>query len=411
MSDTCHPAYGISSYPACSGNGHCISGLCVCKPGWMSVSDFELDPGYDCDINKNFVIAWSSFNFALTTIGCVVILYCLYRDKLYTVQKRFKLKTICNYCFFLTNVGGMMYTGGKLVNAEHYIVGHSWLTTLGGFTLVFGGMYGLSVFFLIIIRFLQSYARLLDSTTKIRIKSYVRPFVKLAPIVPIVIACFFTVINIILHKLPNKYSDQINMAGCITFTIGYIYYAMKVIYVFQVFLKEMKSFIDNAATVSMTDPQSSKQNTHTATSSVGEIKHIYEKIVLVDRLLTPFLLNGAPLNILFCTWLFMRRKVLFLLMFQLSLIAPASIALAWSLSSVKGYQPTKQTNLNTSVIARLSKMSNRDQTSLNGLRSPASATGRAFIFSRVRKIGVTNKVVVGHMQRLDEASACSQSAV
>ncbi len=124
------------------------------------------------------------------------------------------------------------------------------MTTIGGFTLVFGGMYGLSIFFLIIIRFLESYARLLDPLTKNRIKSYVRPFVKLAPTGPIVIATFFTVINILLHRLPNKYSDQINMAGCITFTVGYIYYSAKVINVFRVFLHEMKSFIDQSATVS-----------------------------------------------------------------------------------------------------------------------------------------------------------------
>lgn len=360
MSNICHQGYNIASYPVCSRHGVCISDKCLCHPGWTSLSDFALDEGYDCDINKSLVLIWSCINFALTTIGFLVIVCCLFRDKMLSYPKRFKLKSLCNYCFMVTNIGGMMYTAGKTVDLEYYIVGKSAISTIGGVLVVLGTIYGISAFFVIMINFLNNYSRLLDPATRHRIQSNVGVLVQLAPIVPTVLgACFVSEVTS-FSLVPAPWRDTALILLCSTFTIAYTYYAVIVIYVIQVFLRVMKSFIDNSTTSSplVTSSHANKPSVPIKTippkkSNVKEIMIIYKKTAILNRVLTPFLLSGAPLNIIFSAWLLLRRKMVLILMLQLTLVSLAASLLSWSLASVRGSNEERPKDGRISCVSNL----------------------------------------------------------
>ena len=122
---SCDRDYGIANYPICSGNGQCVNDFCVCNSGWTSYADWEINNGYDCDIN---ILSIRLLGGLITFFGSISIYYIL--EFLFTLNRYNSLKIASQHlllgliyfiklsCFFIFGVA-------KLVDPVKYCIGNN----------------------------------------------------------------------------------------------------------------------------------------------------------------------------------------------------------------------------------------------------------------------------------------------
>jgi hypothetical protein len=318
-------AYGIPNYPICSGHGVCVDNKCICDNKWTGYSDLELVDGYDCDINHDIVVAWAAIDVCLTAIAMMVIGYYIIQEKMLTKAKWSKVKSLCFFAFFLMNMFGALHAIEKIRDPMHAIIGRSVYVEIWALGITSMALYGLSGFFIIMIKFLKSYSRMLDPITKARLYSTMDKLVTLAPIFPTMFLVAYAAIIFSAQGLPPSYSDSLNIGGYLLYTIAYCYYSATVIYVLHVFLNEVGKYLESTKESTMDNSLTSSQ----------EIFRVYEKVQVAYRFLLPFQVGGAPINIIFAAWHFLRRKLVYLLLFELTTMAVLSAFIARSLTSVR----------------------------------------------------------------------------
>jgi hypothetical protein len=374
-------SYGISSYPICSSNGICVRDECECFAGWTGYTDLQLEHGYDCDISLLAVKIWSTFNFCLGCISLSVIIYCILRDQIYNHAKIKKVKSVCIMIFFVLVVCTIMFSLEKIMDPESSIIGRSARLELWGLGITSMTCYGVSAYFIIMIKFLRNYSRLLDPKTRALVNDNVDHLIMFAPWFATGFMISYAALLIALHFLPRSYSDSFSIAECLLYTLAYIYYGLTVLYTLHLFLKEMGKVVNNpnaiAERVSKIQNNESLKTSSGAMagySSVDDIKSVYSKIRLANSFIIPFYINGVPLNILFASWYFLRRKVVFFYLLQITLVIMMSAFLVWSLTSVKqnGLIERIGSQIRSSLNARVSGFSNNRKSSRSSAASRPS---------------------------------------
>jgi len=218
------------------------------------------------------------------------------------------------------------------------------------------------------------------------------------------ISILFIGVSITTYTIPTKSLDDAAILISVAFILTYLYYMSTIIYVLRVFLREIKQYLETKKTVlekekpvtqnelseNFSHIQSSRNTTSYSKRSIAifikgfiditkkrvqisdEIQKIYDKVTIVNQIIVPFLLNGFIVNILFAGWYYIRRKIVFFLYLQLTLVIMISIGIIWSLLSVTKTQPSLKSNLIANIRGRPYEIGS------------ANSTGKAFKQNKVQ---------------------------
>lgn len=132
MSD-CPSFYPMQS--PCSGHGDCVSGLCICHPGWKDTGDYSIVPGRDCDISIDAIRSLAIVSVFVGFVSLLVIGRYLYRRVVIYVKTIFYEEyRIPDLLFpFLLFLGVAILTIialAKAIDPVRFIVGESLFITV-----------------------------------------------------------------------------------------------------------------------------------------------------------------------------------------------------------------------------------------------------------------------------------------
>lgn len=373
-------AYGISHFPSCSLKGHCVDGKCQCIHGWTGYTDLQLEYGYDCDISLVAVKIWSIINLCLSCSSLCIIIYCILNDQILTRSKITKTKSICMLLFFSLVTFTILFSMEKIVDPQYAIIGRSIRLELWGLGITSMTCYGISAYFIIMIKFLRNYSRLLDPKTRALLNDTVDHLILIAPWFATGFMISYATLLFVGHFVPTTFCDSFSIAECVLYTVAYAYYGFTVLYTLKVFLKEMDKVVNNPTAIA--ERVSKVQNNCSlktgpealaAYNSVDDVKRIYSKIRLANSFIIPFYVNGIPLNILFASWYFLRRKVVFFYLLQISLVILMSAFLVLSLTSVNknGLLQIIRSRIGSTLNVKFSAVSNRKSSKSSGTSRPS----------------------------------------
>jgi hypothetical protein len=366
--------YGIRNYPACSDHGECIDNFCQCDEDWTGFTDLQLsEPGFDCDVNLVSIQDWSAINICLSSLSILVIIYCMVRERIYLPDRRFKAKFFCMVTFFGLNISALLFSIEKYQDPLNAIIGKSYTLELWGLGITSLTCYGISTYFIIMVKFLKTYSRLISPAARARIGASVDPLISYAPIFATFFFVSYGTLLLTLHFLPKDYSDSFCTAECILYTLAYVFYGFTLLYVLHVFLNEVSKIINVPKESTLNTVESSKNDTMsiktTQVNTLEDTRKVYGKIKLANRFILPFYINGIPMNIFFAAWRFLRRKVVFFFLFQITLVILMSMFLVWSLTSVKKtYYESKLAEIHQSVKSLGTGRGNRSSISSHSSR-------------------------------------------
>jgi hypothetical protein len=342
---TCENDYGIPNYEECSGHGLCSLGLshrhCLCHDGWTSIGDFVLDEGYDCNINVQGLRIWSAINILLSTVAIMIISTCIYRQRALSYPRRYEIKSICLFLFFIDNLSVLMYSILKLIDPVFYVIGGTnVLVTVNMMVIIACTVYGIAGFFLMIVKFLKGYTRMMNSANRMTIASRLDLMSNLAVIIPGVFIIAFAAILLTVSLLPPSDSDRLNMAYLSCLAAAYVFYSASMIYVLNIFLSEMKSYLlslppeetDLQPSSAVASSTPSSPHSSGPSKTVNDVSQMYSKVRLAYILFAPPILFGIPLCIIFACWHILRRQVSYLIAFQFSLVSIISAFMIYSLA-------------------------------------------------------------------------------
>jgi hypothetical protein len=314
---SCNQHYGIANYPPCSGNGDCIDGRCICHQGWFDISDYNIQRGLDCDNNLYIIKYWALVNLIIACCTLLLYMYCLHREiissysrsKMWTMttdskQAGLMLTIIANICLLLCSI--YRYIGREKYLEEIDLHPQLAIFGVGAMSAV---AFNVSCFHLLLVKFLQGYMMFVDVKVRDHLMhvmsvtsslAYVFPVVYSAVLVAITIACALD-----RDQSSNIYATMILLA----FSIAYMYFSCSILYIFEVFLRELNRYLAGN--------QSGPSND---TATYLYANSLYQKFKLASRVFTPSLLGGIPLNLLFLCWNFLRRKTTYLFLFHTTTI-------------------------------------------------------------------------------------------
>lgn len=199
-------------------NIHCITGL----------GDFATSPGQDCDINE---ISTTVLNcFVLVSAACSIALISRYLvirsfQKVALCYITFDPKTIFPWIFFLQLWSQVAFMSTKLIYRSGELVGKNLLATLFCEIATCLAYLGLSVYFLVILKFLRSFALLLAEDRRKRLIEFfatLRIFCGLIPLLSF-IASFMILAGLKYHEQEKVLAvASLSANGCLTLFYGFL---------------------------------------------------------------------------------------------------------------------------------------------------------------------------------------------
>jgi hypothetical protein len=333
----CDRGYGISGYPQCSGNGICIHDRCLCHAGWTSLADMALGEGYDCDININVVKYWSLVNAPLSTIAFLITCYLLIGEYRYlkAYKKSLDYKHFSMIFVLLTAISIFMLSISKYnapVDMNMGSAASPYQSVVGVFAIIFITC-SLSSFYLILVKFLQGYLIFVDPKIRDGLLLFINRTHTLAYIYPIVNGLLLAIVVGVASTQPTDHSQYYDIAFVGLITITYLYYASTVLYVFEIFLREISNYLKQRAnsTTLIESPSRNRVQRNTVLSA----QSLYDRFRKINFLLIQNAVGGAILNIVSLGWSFLRRKVVYMLIFQSSTLVMVGPVIMWYIRSTQ----------------------------------------------------------------------------
>jgi hypothetical protein len=324
MTQSCHQNYWVADNPPCSSHGDCIDGKCFCYQGWTGRSDLEPQFGIDCDISVDSLKIWAAVNLTIGCLVLVIVVCMMFTDKAFHFTTIFsKYKTQCYYSFAIVNTSTIIYSTVKLIDPISYVVGRSIVCSFTSVGVISFSMIGVWAYFEMLILFLKSYSKFINISVRNRFLEHIRLVSVIGPKFPWVMSAIFVFIFAVSPATSDRYSDVFNIAFLSAVSVAYTYYVFTIIHILRVFLLEIEAFFRRSKEFAV------------STNRVNfTIRQLHRKVKLVYRMISLILGTSVPLNIIFAVWWFLRRKVTYLIAFQLTMINILTLILIWSISPV-----------------------------------------------------------------------------
>jgi hypothetical protein len=329
---SCTHIYGINNYPSCSGNGVCIHHTCVCNQGWSSIGDMHLEKHVDCDINISLIKYWSLVNAILSCITVLTVSYCLLVEYSYfqgNIRQFFSRdgKNTFSLFFGLTAVMVIMYSICKMIEPTEAYIGsptHIHMSIIS-FGILGFAMFSASAFTLFLTKFLRNRMKFMKSDGK---ESLIH-IMDIASTRIYTISCAISIIMLVLFMicsfLQPDTSDAVYIAYQIIYLFTFCKFALPLSYILHMFISELKKTILTATTEGDREDVICGSGKQTCLSSkvaetTKKIKHLIRQFSIIHMIFTPAIVSFIPVNLLFVTWYFIRRKFIYLFTLQNTLV-------------------------------------------------------------------------------------------
>ena len=314
----------------CSSRGDCIDNKCICKHGFSSRADFELDFFYDCDINLNAikVLSLISLLFAIFMLlaGLNNIIYSPKGNDIKTHLR--EPKTFVDIFFTISSIGAILYSFPKVVHPELAVVGdasNKWgvITSIGFSFGYFGLMNGWAFFMVHIASFLRKSARILSRESQDILKNNQDTIEKMGIRLGFVNICYL-IFPVIASHIPQK-ADSI-LIGFLVLKMSMIVTTAYIIahILLKSFIIELGKFI--------------------ALGNVSlDMLIMHKRIKIIQIIAYAFAFVIAPVHIIFISWPYLRRKYTYAMLVILinSIIPSIGVLILLAPSSVKSNNSLK----------------------------------------------------------------------
>lgn len=311
----------------CSGHGECISESCVCYEGWISVSDFAVVPGEDCDINILTIKIMLYTSIVLASISIAYTCRYLYLCHIARMTIR-DLNVLFPVLFLIHNAYDVIYAIGKVINPMKYVVGKSiWLSILFSLSM-WAGFGGLCMYLLKCAYLLNKLAKVMSSEAQQIVNGIIFTFIIRIEYYLVIIGMFLSLASFGLLVSKSKY-----IAFGMSIFIGAGVSAAVLSYLFNItvalLLEQLKSSMSSSS----------------SETSSNKIDNVYSTLVHVKNLVNIFALTFAITLILFGAWPFLLRKVVYVMLASAIAFHPVSLILIYSVKLPSN--KITPTNLNT----------------------------------------------------------------
>lgn len=278
----------------CSGHGSCIMDLCVCLHPWTSQGDFELEIGYDCDINTTVIIAFAIISLFSSILEIAVATRNIYCMPSYTYRTITEPKSIVTICFLVSGIGGILYSIGKIMDPIFHVVGpNSGLAVCGYILFECAGFCGWAWFAQVIGEFLRQSAKIFSAQSQNDLRSnidLVCKYISGISTLPMLLIIFPIAVVV-----KPEYGDDFVVGTLIWTGVLISIIGGPVVFVIHSFINEIGKYLVNTS-----DPPS-------------DIVKVYKQMRILYVFCLSFVLLVLPTCILFASWSYLRRKSTYLL--------------------------------------------------------------------------------------------------
>jgi hypothetical protein len=171
--------------------------------------------------------------------------------------------------------------------------------------------YTLSTLYLIVMKFLRGYLVFVDINVRERLTYVMDVTTSLAIVFPSIFSGMILAISIFCVFDHGQSADTIAILILLLESLEFLYYALVLNYIYQTFLRELTKYLDQMKGVEESRGLSANEQ-----ATVNSVKDIYGKFKLVGEVVKQILAGSIPTNLVFMSWNFLRRKLMYLLMFQ-----------------------------------------------------------------------------------------------
>jgi hypothetical protein len=241
-----------------------------------------------------------------------------------------------------------------------------------GMMILFSVPFLLSIFHLLLVKFLRGYLKFVDINIRDHLVYVMDKTSSNSALFPsaFTITCLAIITACVLDhgKLQRMHIYAILILA--TLNVGYLYYAGLILYIFEMFLRELSKYTKNMESITRQRVLSPAE-----LETYGTVRRLYANFKLVNHLLTPAIIVGIPLNLSFLCWDFLLKKITYVLLFQITVFEIVVPPLVWSMRSSqvisgRDLQSSKQRSISNGVSSK--KNGSNGTSSKMALLSPIS---------------------------------------
>lgn len=298
-SSNCQIIYPITRL--CSGNGQCLDDRCYCDINWTSLGDFTPQNYLNCDISKTVVIYGAYVGF-LIQFNCIILVsrYLIINLKIRQNKTNIIFPCLC----LLHSLCIILYSLGKIINQDVYIIGGNVLYTALYCLIWISGIIAIGLYFDINVKFLRRYLRYMNESSRFKVQYMLRLYDVYGQKLYYVIAIIVGVIPLLGLTLPVDQYYIIGMIYHILKAIAYIAFTP----VFIIILSSVRQELTNTFF-----HRNSQSLDNITLERVNKLCESLRNVTIYLCIIQPF---NISMILIFGSWYFIFRKSVYLTLFQ-----------------------------------------------------------------------------------------------